>query len=154
MSDVVGYTITRVFDATPEMVWEAWTKPEHFAVWFGTDATQMIDVELDVRPGGKWRGTMIVPDGREIHWVGIYREVVEPKRLVIDFTDSGGYDGIYDFFTVTIAPQGDRTEMTLTQSGGHLSPEEYERARIGTNSFLDTMESLFGTTIKGRHETA
>ena len=37
-------TVTRTFAATRELVWDAFTKPEHFATWFGTDA---VDVPLD-----------------------------------------------------------------------------------------------------------
>ena len=32
-----GYTIKRTFDAPPEVVFEAWTDPEQFAIWFGTE---------------------------------------------------------------------------------------------------------------------
>jgi len=32
-----------------------------------------------------------------------------------------------------------RTQMDLTQTGGHLTPEEYERAGQGWGSFFDEM---------------
>jgi uncharacterized protein YndB with AHSA1/START domain len=154
--DERGYTITRTFDAPRELVWAAWTKPEHFAVWFGTDAAEMRDVELDVRPGGAWRGTMILPDGGRIDWSGFFREVVEPERLVMDLTD--GTEGTapedaHERFTVTFTALGDATEMTLRQTGGHLTDEQYEQTRIGTNSFLDTMQELLRREVlKSRHE--
>jgi uncharacterized protein YndB with AHSA1/START domain len=147
-----GYTIVRRFDATPEMVWAAWTTPEHFGAWFGTGAVEMRDVRLDVRPGGAWSGTMIY-EGNEIGWHGSYSEVDEPRRLVLTITDGTGGPDEFDVFTVTIEPVEGGTEMSLSQTGGHLTDEEYEQARIGTDSFLDTMESLFGTTIvKSRHD--
>jgi len=148
-----GYTITRTFAAPRELVWEAWTTPEHFAVWFGTAATEMRDVELDVRPGGAWHGTMILPDGGRIDWHGTYHEVIEPERLVLDLSDGTPVlDEDHERFTVTLTAVGDATEMTLRQSGGHLTDEQYERTKVGTNSFLDTMEQLLHDQLKMRHD--
>jgi uncharacterized protein YndB with AHSA1/START domain len=147
-----GYTIVRTFDAPRGAVWEAWTRPEHFATWFGTDAAEMRDVDLDVRPGGAWRGMMMVPDHEPMPWSGVYREVTEPEFLVMDITDGTGGEGEYETYTVVLTEVDGRTEMTLRQSGGHLSDEEYERAKAGTNSFMDTLEGLL-PAIKARHET-
>lgn len=61
MSD--GLTITRTFAASRELVYGAWTRPEHFSVWFGTEAVPVpLDtLSMDVRVGGAWnaagRGT-------------------------------------------------------------------------------------------------
>ena len=147
-----GYTITRTLDAPRDAVWEAWTTPEHFAVWFGTEGVPMEDVELDVRPGGAWRGTMIY-EGRRINWSGVFREVVEPERLVMDLTDGTGAEGEYETYTVTLTDLGDQTEMTLSQTGGHLTDEGYEEAKAGTNTFMDSLEHLL-PSIKARHDTA
>lgn len=147
-----GYTITRTFDASREIVWEAWTTPEYFAVWFGTADVPMQDVELDVRPGGAWHGTMVY-DGNRINWSGVFREVVAPERLVMDLTDESGDKGEYETYTLTLTDLGDQTEMTLSQTGGHLTDEGYEEAKAGTNTFMDSLEALL-PSIKARHETA
>jgi hypothetical protein len=42
--------------------------------------------------------------------------------------------------------------MSVQQWGGHLSDEEYERAKEGTNAFLDTMADLLSKELKARHE--
>jgi uncharacterized protein YndB with AHSA1/START domain len=147
-----GYTIVRPFDAPRDVVWEAWTDPEQFAIWFGTDAAEMRDVALDVRPGGAWRGTMVVPDHEPMPWSGVFREVAAPELLVMDLTDGTGDEGEYETYTVVLTEVDGGTEMTLRQSGGHLSDEEYERAKAGTDSFMDTLEGLL-PAIKARHET-
>lgn len=147
-----GYTITRSFDAPREVVWEAWTKPEHFARWFGTEATEMRDVEFDLRPGGAWRGTMVLPDGTAIDWHGTFIEVQGPARLVMDLTDNREIADEFERYTLTLAGEGARTEMVLRQSGGHLSDEEYERARIGTSSFMDSLAALLPGILKSRHD--
>ena len=58
VGDDRGYTITRTFDAPRDLVWQAWTDPKQFAVWFGGPTTQMPDMAMDVREGGAWSGTM------------------------------------------------------------------------------------------------
>ena len=148
-----GYTIVRLFDAPPDLIWEAWATPEHFAGWFGTNRFPMTDVELDVRPGGAWHGTMTLPDGSTKFWNGVYLEVDPPNRLVMSISDQEIIDGGYELYTMTLVAKGDQTEMTLRQSGGHLSDEEYERARAGTDSFMDTLENLLPGILKARHDS-
>jgi uncharacterized protein YndB with AHSA1/START domain len=134
----VGITIIRVFDAPREHVWREWTEPECFADWFGGVESEVpvSTVSMDVRPGGSWRLTMFAARG-EMHWNGEYREVEEPERLVFTVSDQPGAD-LYELVTVVLTDLGGgRTEMHFEQSGGNLSPEEYERAGQGWSSFFD-----------------
>ena len=148
-----GYTIRRAFDAPREVVWEAWTTPAHFARWFGTEAMEMRGVEFDLRPGGLWHGTMVFPDGAEVHWTGVFVEVEAPSRLEMDITDGTGEAGEFERYSLTLADAGERTEMVLRQSGGHLSDDEYERAKAGTESFMDSLAGLLPDIIKMHHDT-
>jgi uncharacterized protein YndB with AHSA1/START domain len=138
-----GITITRVLDAPRELVWKEWTEPERFADWFGGSASEVLpaSVSMDVRPGGGWRATMLPGAGHdEIHWRGAYSEVVEPERLAFTITDRPDEEE-YELVTVVLTDLGDgRTEMVVRQSGGHLSPQEYERAGQGWSSFFDRMD--------------
>jgi uncharacterized protein YndB with AHSA1/START domain len=132
-----GITITRVFDAPRERVWQEWTEPERFADWFGGAASEvpLSTVSMDVRPGGSWRLTMLAERG-EIHWTGEYREVVEPERLVFTVSDEPG-DDAYELVTVVLTDLGDgRTEMLFEQRG-RMSAEQYERTGEGWSIFFD-----------------
>jgi uncharacterized protein YndB with AHSA1/START domain len=136
-----GFKTTRVFDAPRERVWKEWTEPERFADWFGGADSEipLSTVSMDVRPGGAWRATMYTrPGGREIRWAGEYREVVEPERLVLTFTDRPDEDR-YELVTVVLTDLGDgRTEMAVEQRG-HMRPEQYERSERGWGIFFDRM---------------
>jgi uncharacterized protein YndB with AHSA1/START domain len=136
-----GITITRVFDAPRELVFRAWTEPKQFPRWFGPRDSEvpLSTVSMDVRPGGAWRATMIAgPDRQEIRWKGVYREVVEPECLV--FTISDQPDGEGEVVTVILTDLGDnKTEMVFHQGGGHLSAEEYGRARQGWSGFFERL---------------
>jgi len=135
----IGITITRTFEAPRERVWKEWTEPERFADWFGGAEHEVPigSVSMDVRPGGSWRLTMLVPGGaRRIEWNGAYSEVRKPERLVFTISDQPG-DERYEEITVVLTDLGEgRTEMLLQQRG-HMSPEQYERAKQGWTGFLD-----------------
>jgi uncharacterized protein YndB with AHSA1/START domain len=100
---VTAITIRRVFDAPRELVWKAWTEPERLARWWGKRgwSTPLATIAMDVRPGGVFRLTSVNDvDGREMPFEAVYRDVVEPERLV------------FGAATVTLTDLGDgRTEM-------------------------------------------
>ena len=147
-----GYTIKRNVPFAKEIVWEAWTDPDAFATWFGTDQLKMKDVKLDVKVGGTWSGTMELPDGTERQWTGEYEQLDKPNKLVMSITDTGVLEGDLELYTLTLDGQGQHTQMTLTQSGGNLSNEEYKHAKAGTESFMDTMEAKVLPMLKARHD--
>jgi len=148
-----GYTIKRNIPFAREIVWEAWTDPEAFGTWFGTDKLKMKDVKLDVKVGGTWKGTMLLDDGTERHWTGQYQTLDKPSKLVMSITDTGVLAGNLEMYSLTLDDQGQKkTQMTLTQSGGNLSDEEYMRAKAGTESFMDTMEAKVLPMLKARHD--
>jgi uncharacterized protein YndB with AHSA1/START domain len=133
--------MTRVFDAPRERVWKEWTEPERFADWYGgAEAEIPIEtVSMDVREGGAWRATMIAgPQRHEIHWKGRYREVVEPKLLVLTVSDQP--DEVYELVTVVLVDLDDGSTEMLFRQRGHLSSQVYERAEKGWTSFFDRMQ--------------
>src|SRR5688500_6392309 len=112
--------ITRTFHASPEEIFDAWTRPELFARWFGTDAVEVpVDiVVMGATVGGGWKADMHLPDGRIIHWVGEYTEVERPTRLCFTITDVPG-EAAGEPVTVDIRPINGLSEMTLVQQAGH-----------------------------------
>jgi uncharacterized protein YndB with AHSA1/START domain len=111
--------ITRVFDAPRELVFRAWTDPQHMARWWGPkDFTNRVE-KMNVRPGGVWRIIMCAPDGAEYPSQGIYREIVPPERLVFtnDAVDKDGNVIIDGFTTVTFDDQDGKTKLTLQTRG-------------------------------------
>jgi uncharacterized protein YndB with AHSA1/START domain len=77
-----GYVITRIFDAPHELVFEAWTTPEHLSQWWGPKGFTNTFQEFDMRPGGTWKFIMHGPDGVDYPNEIVFIEVVKPERIV------------------------------------------------------------------------
>lgn len=73
--------LERVVDVPPELVWKAWTEPEHVKRWLTPRPWSTVDCEIDLRPGGIFRFVMRSPEGEEFPHVTCYLEVVENRRL-------------------------------------------------------------------------
>ena len=74
--------ITRVFDAPAELVFDVWTSPDAVARWWSDETAPVVACEIDLRVGGIWRYVIRTPDGAELAWSGVYREIARPHRLV------------------------------------------------------------------------
>jgi uncharacterized protein YndB with AHSA1/START domain len=83
--------LERVVEVPRELVWKAWTDPEHLKQWFTPAPFTTIDCEIDLRPGGIFRTVMRSPEGEEYPGVGCYLEVVENERLVWTSALEPGY---------------------------------------------------------------
>ena len=75
-------TIKKTFDAPIELVWEAWTQPEHIAKWWGPKGMAINVVEHNFSPGGKWKYVMPMPDGGEFISEGEYVEILTFQKIV------------------------------------------------------------------------
>jgi uncharacterized protein YndB with AHSA1/START domain len=129
------FTITRVYDAPRELVWRAWTDPEHMAAWFGPRGitTPRSTITVDLRPGGAFEFTMVSDeDGTEYPSGGTFVEVQAPERLVWRDRD------IDLLVTVTFADVGDRTEMTCHVVGETGGAEAYD----GWSTMFDKLGEL------------
>ena len=107
-------TLTRLFDAPVELVFEAMTKPEHVRKWWGIldDRYSVTQCEIDLRPGGKWRFVGGTPRG-EVCFYGEYREIDAPGRLVYTEVFAPFPDEV-SVVTQTLVKEGSKTRLTVT----------------------------------------
>jgi uncharacterized protein YndB with AHSA1/START domain len=138
-------TITRVFDAPRELVWKAWTEPGQLASWWGADgwSNPLEKIRMDLRPGGAFSVTSVSDeDGSEMTVQGVYREVVEPERLVLEEPAEGAWhEGAVSVVTLTDLDDG-RTEMVV-RTTIHTTPDMRSVAEEGmTTSFERLVEHV------------
>ena len=137
------FTITRDLTAPRHLVFDAITKPEHFAVWFGTAEVEVPQdtLSMDVRPGGAFRAVMHLPDGNLINWAGTYIEVDPPARVAMTLTDQPGDDaGLPVIFDLEAVDGG--TQLTVRQDRSDFSDEQVAATIAGYNAFIDDLEKI------------
>jgi uncharacterized protein YndB with AHSA1/START domain len=82
LDPALDLVLEREIDVPPNLVFEAWTSPEHVPHWFVPRPWTITACEIDLRPGGKFRTVMRSPEGQEFPNLGCYLEVVTNRRLV------------------------------------------------------------------------
>lgn len=138
--------ITQIFDAPRRLVFKAWTEPDRVARWWGPQGFTTQYCEMDIRPGGGYRFCMRSPQGVD-HWKrGVYREIVEPERIVFTFAweDADGRPGHQTLITVTFEEQGAKTRLTLRQAVFDTLARRDEH-RIGWTSCLQRFAEYLET---------
>ncbi len=123
--DILGREIvtTRVFDAPRELVFRAWSEPEHLKNWWGPKGFTNTCEEFDFRPGGVWRSIMHGPDGKNYRNESVFVEIDQPNRLVLDHVSA-------PFFRLTVLFDdfGGKTKVTFRQL--FKSAEDYTRVKV------------------------
>jgi uncharacterized protein YndB with AHSA1/START domain len=138
--------VSRTFEASLELVWKAWTEPEHFMKWYGPQGFTVPTCEIDLREGGLHLWSMMSPDGNQMFFTGIYKEIVPMERLV--FTDSmsdaegnvmGMGEGMPESMdvTVTFVHAGGKTTVTVSHIGS-------EQAGMGWEQAFDKLAAVLG----------
>src|SRR5882762_5597544 len=110
--------ISRKLNAPVELVWEAWTKPEHIANWWGPDGFTNTISTMDVRPGGEWDLVMHGPDGTDFKNKSVYKEIVKPEKIIFDHVSGPKFTA-----TITFEAQGNKTFLTWRML--FISTEEF-----------------------------
>ena len=105
---------TRIFDAPVRLVFEAWSKPELFQLWWVPKSMPMtlLSCEMDVRTGGGYR-LAFGQDGAEVMaFFGTYLDVVPGSRMV--WTNDEGGEGAVTTVTFEAQAEG-RTRVVLQE---------------------------------------
>ena len=124
--------VTRILDAPLELVWKAWTDPEHVIRWWGPKYYTSPTCKIDLREGGKYIFCMRAPKeqgGQDSYTAGVYKKIVPMERL--EFTqglsdkDGNRIDpaqvGMPPDFpkeirtSIVFKAKGDMTELTITE---------------------------------------
>ena len=107
--------MTRVFDASRALVFEAMTKPELVKRWLlGPPGWSMPVCEIDLRVRGAYRYVWHGPGGKVMGMRGVFREIAPPERCVMtESFDEPWYPGEAQVTTVLVE-QGGKTTLTTT----------------------------------------
>ena len=139
--------ITRSFEAPPEVVFDAWTKPEHVARWWDPSRRPLARCEIDLRPGGAFRFEHRKnAEGPGHVFAGVYREIRRPTRLVFATPSPSGGEtvGTLEFQACDHATT---LVMTMTcQSKADRDALLRMRVDAGTVRSLENLNEFLGGT--------
>ncbi|WP_449282979.1 SRPBCC family protein [Leucobacter sp.] len=117
------FSISRVFDAPRELVWRAWTEETELAAWLHPFGVSTDSVSFDVRVGGRYTYTMTNDEtGERFPTGGVFLEVEPFDRLVFTWGEPGAPVDTAPVITLTLVPQGDRTELVFHLRGFEGKP--------------------------------
>lgn len=146
--------IVRIFDAPRELFWKYWTEPEYFKRWWGPEGFTTPVCRIDFHVGGIYRNCMKSPEGENYWSTGIYREIIEPERIVYtdSFSDAEGnlvpasyYEMSEDWpleLLVTVKfeeYEGNKTRLTLKHAV-FPTGEDCDLTEAGWNESFDKLE--------------
>ncbi len=148
--------ISRYFDASPELVYRAFTDAEQLSQWFGPlmFTVPLDTVSVDPTVGGHWRMTMVGKDDPE--WRApidtTFTEVIE-NRLLVGYEISNGFPGLEDGTRMTLSieliPEGEGTRLELSQ--GPMPEQMQENATVGWIQSLYKLDALLATPVHLRN---
>ena len=140
------FEIERVYDASPERVFNAWADPVAKAQWFGPTAPAG-KIALDFRVGGREHFKATLPDGRVFGFDARYQEIVPGHRIVYAYTIDFDQTRISaSLVTVVITPVGGRTRLLNTEQGVYLDGGDTPTSREhGTRELLDKLALSLST---------
>ncbi len=147
-------SLTRIYDAPVQAVWDAWAIPEEVAQWWGPRGFTITTHERDLRTGGHWHYTMHGPDGTDYENTTQYLAVVPLQRMVYDH---GGHKDRPPLFRVTmvLSEHAGRTQLDL--SFALATPEIAEEMRgfikkAGGEGTWDRLAEHLAVRCKGKEQ--
>ena len=132
--------ITRTFNASARIVFEAWTKAELMRRWWvpKSSGLRLLSCEMDVRTGGSYRFVFEHPAAPEgMAFFGRYLEVSPHSRLVWTNDESGDAGQLS---TLTLEDLGDTTRIVLHER--YPSAEAFEAAKGSYDGMPESFDQL------------
>jgi uncharacterized protein YndB with AHSA1/START domain len=147
--------LERIFDAPRDLVFEAWTKPEHLKRWFGPIDYPLSVIEQDARVGGGYTATLrSIHVGPDLAQRGVYKEIIKNEKIVFSFAwtrehAAGTHEMVVSIvFSDVGSGKAKKTKMSFTQT---LLPSIAQRDghRYGWTSTFDRLDAHLRALLRG-----
>jgi len=143
--------IVRTFNAPPSVVFAPWSSAEHMRCWMGPKGFTCSEMAIDLRVGGRYRGMIKSAQHGENWFGGIYREIVQDKRLVFTFTweNDGPSAGLEMVVTITFEERDGKTVQTFHQAP--FRTVERRDSHVGGWSEAFDKQAVYAEEIEKEH---
>lgn len=147
--------LSRLFEAPARLVFAAFTRPELLVRWYGARGWKLVECDVDLRVGGRWRFVSQGPEGAQMVQAGVYRQIEPPHRLVCtELFDDQSYPGetlVSHEFTELAGRTTVATTLRYATAEGRDTVLRYPMARGVGQSYTRLADLLRSspTTIRG-----
>jgi uncharacterized protein YndB with AHSA1/START domain len=145
----ISLIVRRVIAASPEVVFAAWTEPDHLKRWWGPSWIECTHAEVDLRIGGRYRLANRDTEGHVIWITGTFGLVDPPRKLVYDWAHEPVTEhSEITRVTVRFEPRARATEVIVIHER-FATEASRERHGIGWAGCLDGLDAYFNRSASG-----
>jgi uncharacterized protein YndB with AHSA1/START domain len=127
---------TRIFDAPRDLVWQAWSEPQHLRFWWGPKGFRNTFETFEFKQGGVWQFIMHGPDGTNYPQEWVFIEITPPSRIILDHLTAPKFR-----VTATFEELDGKTKVTFRQlfEEAAVCDSVKPRAVPGNEQFFDKL---------------
>lgn len=136
--------IERIFNATPDRVFDAFSTVDAMSQWFGPGDCNVVRGEIDFRVGGRYLLRVNTSEDGEVEVVGEYTTIQRPSRLAFTWRwqDNPAVNPSDSTVDITFAPHPEGTRLLLRQAGIENDDSRREH-NYGWNAAFDNLANQF-----------
>jgi uncharacterized protein YndB with AHSA1/START domain/uncharacterized protein YhbP (UPF0306 family) len=136
--------LQHIFDAPPEVVFDALIDPEHHEELYVPEGWRLVESRMDLRVGGEWTLVVEGEDDERFSIKYVFTEIDRPHRLRFEMSMTVAGQTIDSVLDITFGDQSGRTLFTLVQ-GGFKTKEERDSFESGAPGFLERFQAVVTT---------
>ena len=140
MDPIKKVVLERIYDASPETVWQAWTDPEMLKQWWGPNNVTIPECEVDLRVGGKFYIVMEAGAG-----MGPYKGIKWP--MLAEFTSVEPYSKLA--YNATAWTEGQKEETTIEQTTEIILTDDGGKTKIQVIAAIHKTGPKAGMAVQG-----
>jgi uncharacterized protein YndB with AHSA1/START domain len=139
--------LERVYDAAPEVVFDAFTDPDAQKELYADAPDWIVDAECDLRVGGRWSIAFGPPGSAPARETNVFQVVDRPRRLVYASTMTMPDGSTVDTgMEVVFQPEDGGTRLMITQRG-FPTPRLRDEFAGGWASILDGLGRVVAARV-------
>ncbi|WP_232660267.1 SRPBCC family protein [Pseudonocardia sp. TRM90224] len=145
--------VSRVIDASRELVFEAFTEVRHLSRWWGPEGFTTTTRSFEFREGGVWDFVLHGPDGTDYpEWI-TWTEIVPPERIVLMHGESRDDPDAFES-VLTLEPDAATTRVEMrtvfaTRQQRDQAVEKYRAIEAGKQTLNNLAAYVAETLQKG-----
>ena len=150
----IGIELQRRFRASPEALFEAWTRPAALREWWCPDGWTAGEIAIDLRVGGRYRIEMRrVGSGAPVAVTGEFLDVTPPLRLAYTWQWEGAFAGMpATLVTIELTRAAHETVLTLRHDNFVEAGPQHQH-RTGWLAACNRLDAVLPITATNRRRS-